>query len=201
MNNLTLEQLSIRTRTNDGLYGVDIPFTSGLNIIHAENTHGKSTCMQSIIFALGLEGCLGASRKVPLKTALTNQLRKSDGSMAHIFESKIYLQINNGVEFITIMRSSDPNKKDLISVFHAVKLDEAVLGQAKHQDYFLRVEGSATRERGFHYFLSEFLGITQPKVLKFDGTESLLYLESIFSINYVEQTRGWGGILNVSQPI
>lgn len=197
MNHLVLEQLSIRTRTNDGLYGVDIPFSTGLNIIHAENTHGKSTCIQSIIFALGLEGCLGASRKIPLKTALTTQLRKTDSSMAAIFESKIYLQITNGLETITIMRSSDPVKKDLISVFHAVKADEAILGQAAHQDYFLRVEGSATRERGFHYFLSQFLGIVQPKVLRFDGTESLLYLESMFSINYVEQTRGWGGILNV----
>lgn len=67
MLNLVIENLSIRTQTNDGLYGTDIPFTQGLNIIHAENTHGKSTCIQSIVYALGLEGCLGPSRKVPLK--------------------------------------------------------------------------------------------------------------------------------------
>jgi hypothetical protein len=197
MRNMKIEQLSIRTKTNDGMYGVDIPFKSGLNIIHAENTHGKSTCIQSIIFALGLEGCLGPSRKVPLKTALTSQLRKSNGGMASIFESNIYLQINNGIDTITLMRSSKLEKKDLISVFHGVNTVKAISGEAKSSDYFLRLEGSATRERGFHFFLSEFLGIVQPKVLKFDGSETLLYLESIFSINYVEQTRGWGGILNI----
>lgn len=57
--------------------------------------------------------------------------------------------------------------------------------------------GSAQREKGFHYFLSNFLGITQPEVIKYDGTKCPLYLESIFTVNYVEQTRGWGGILNV----
>ncbi|HHQ4926593.1 TPA: AAA family ATPase, partial [Aeromonas veronii] len=106
MSRLKIEQLSVRTNTNDGLYGVDIPFSSGLNIIHAENTHGKSTCIQSIVYALGLEGTLGPSRKVPLKTALTSQLRKANGSIALIFESKIYLQISNGIKTITIMRSS-----------------------------------------------------------------------------------------------
>jgi hypothetical protein len=197
MNSLRIEKLSIRTSTNDGLYGVDIPFVSGLNIIHAENTHGKSTCIQSIIFALGLEGCLGPSRKVPLKTALTTQLRKANGSKAIIIESKVYLQITNGSDSVTVMRSSNPDKKDLVSVFLDEKIEAAISGESTPTDYFLRFEGAATRKRGFHCFLSEFLGITQPNVLKFNGSESPLYLESIFSINYVEQTRGWGGILNI----
>lgn len=197
MSRLLIEQLSIRTATNDGIYGVDIPFSSGLNIIHAENTHGKSTCIQSIIFALGLEGTLGPSRKVPLKTALTTQLRKSDGSMALIFESKIYIQISNGRKTITIMRSSNVEKKDLISVYEDADADKAISGNPFYRDYFLRFEGSATRERGFHSYLSDFLGIKLPKVFKYDGSECLLYLEAIFSMNYVEQTRGWGGILNI----
>lgn len=194
---LKIEQLSVRTNTNYGTYGVDIPFTSGLNIIHAENTHGKSTCIQSIIFALGLEGTLGPSRNTPLKTALTRQLRKSDGSMALIFESKIYLQVSNGCKSITIMRSSVHEKKDLISVYENVNANQAITGNSVSRDYFLRFEGSAIRERGFHSYLSDFLGVNLPTVFKYDGSECLLYLEAIFSMNYVEQTRGWGGILNI----
>ncbi|KAB1178933.1 hypothetical protein [Photobacterium damselae] len=197
MRKLEIEQLSIRTSTNDGMYGVDIPFSSGLNIIHAENTHGKSTCIQSIVFALGLEGALGPSRKVPLKSALTSQLRKADSSIALIFESNIYLQLSNGLKTITIKRSSNPDKKDLISVFENINAKEAILGNVVSRDYFLRLEGSATRERGFHTYLSEFLEMKLPKVFKYDGSECLLYLEAIFSMNYVEQTRGWGGILNI----
>ncbi|XNS81073.1 hypothetical protein AB6D09_017820 [Vibrio cyclitrophicus] len=197
MSKLKIEQLSIRTSTNDGMYGVDIPFEDGLNIIHAENTHGKSTCIQSIIFALGLEGCLGPSRKVPLKTALTTQLRKADGVMATIFESKILLQLSNGIETITVLRSSIFEKTKLVSVYKASTIEQVLEGNSTSKDYFLRDEGSATRERGFHCFLVDFIGITLPKVMKFNGSESSLYLESAFSINYVEQTRGWGGILNI----
>ena len=42
-----------------GLYGTDIAFAPGLNVIRAPNTSGKSTCIQAIIYALGLEGMLG----------------------------------------------------------------------------------------------------------------------------------------------
>ncbi|HEM7131156.1 TPA: hypothetical protein U2I51_000579 [Providencia rettgeri] len=197
MKRLRIEQLSVRTNTNDGVYGVDIPFEAGLNIIHAENTQGKSTCIQAIVFALGLEGTLGPSRKVPLKTALTSQLRKADGSPALIFESNIYLQINNGEKTITIKRSSNPDKKDLVSVYEDIVANQAVIGNVISRDYFLRLEGSATRERGFHAYLADFLGLHLPTVFKYDGSECLLYLEAIFSMNYVEQTRGWGGILNI----
>lgn len=197
MRELRIDHLSIRTNTNDGMYGVDIPFVDGLNIIHAENTHGKSTCIQSIIFALGLEGTLGPSRKVPLKTALTTQLRKNDGSMALISESKIYLQINNGKSFLTVMRSSNPDLKDLIRVYPNITSEQAATGLYSSNDYFLRQEGAATREKGFHFFLANFLELDLPHVIKFDGSECLLYLETIFALNYVEQTRGWGGILNI----
>lgn len=198
MSNLQLEHLAIRTSTSDGLYGVDIPFKSGLNIIHAENTHGKSTCIQSIIFALGLEGCLGPSRKVPLKAALTSQLRTTGKSKATIFESIIYLKIcNKNKDSIVLSRSSNPDKLKLVSVFKNASISQAINKSTASTDFYLHDEGSATRERGFHCFLSEFLDITQPKVMKYNGSESPLYLESIFSMNYVEQTRGWGGILNV----
>lgn len=198
MLNLVIEKLSIRTQTNDGLYGTDIPFTQGLNIIHAENTHGKSTCIQSIVYALGLEGCLGPSRKVPLKTALTSQLRVEGGRKVSVIGSKIYLQISNSSKRMTIMRSSNEDRKDLISVYFDLSVEEVLeRNDIESSDYYLRVEGAASRERGFHYLLADFLEIELPRVTKYNGGESPLYLEAIFAMNYVEQTRGWGGILNI----
>jgi len=52
-------------------------FSSGLNVLNAPNTWGKSTLLQSIIFALGLEGMLSASRQAPLGEAMTVRIRKS----------------------------------------------------------------------------------------------------------------------------
>lgn len=198
MSKLKLKRLRIVSQTNEGRYGVDIPFFKGLNIIQAENTFGKSTCIQSIIYALGLEGTLGPSRKTPLKSALTTRLKKADGSYALISETKIFLEIENSAgATVTLVRSSIESKSRLISVYKGAPGDTENIPSSALTDYFVRDPGAALRERGFHHFLERFLGIDEPQVIKYDGSFSNLYLESIFAVNYVEQTRGWGGILNV----
>lgn len=194
---LQIRRLRIETQTIDGLYGVDIPFDVGLNVIHADNTLGKSACFQAMVYGLGLEGVLGPSRNVPLKSALTRRLRKADKSEATVVESKIYLELRNSQDrYITIRRSSNEDSKDLVSVWEGYRLDGG-LEDRKFKDYFVRMEGAYVRERGFHHYLTEFLDLELPQVLKHDGSHCPLYLEAIFSVNYVEQTRGWGGIQNV----
>lgn len=198
MSRLKINRLKIISRTNEGNFGVDIPFTDGLNIIRADNTLGKSTCVQSIVYALGLEGTLGPSRKNPLKSALTSKLKKADGRYALVTESRVCLEISNSKgEIITVSRSGIEDKNRVISVY-SKKIDSIVFSSdTSFTDYFVRDPGAAVRERGFHNFLENYLGIEDPQVIKYDGSTCPLYLESIFSVNYVEQTRGWGGILNI----
>ncbi|MGX9240709.1 hypothetical protein ACWXVW_05260 [Pantoea dispersa] len=195
MSKLNINRLVIKTDTYSGLFGADLRFFSGLNVISAENSFGKSTCIQSIIFALGLEGVLGPSRNNPLKSALTTKLRDENDKEVLIKETEVYLEISNELgDVITLLRQSDIEASKIITVFNS---DIDNIQKNKFTDFFLKDPGSAQRERGFHHFLSEFLGIKQPEVMKYDGSKSILYLESIFTVNYVEQTRGWGGILNV----
>lgn len=195
---LKINRLKIISKTNEGNFGVDIPFTYGLNIIRADNTLGKSTCVQSIVYALGLEGTLGPSRKTPLKSALTSKLKKADGGYALVTESRVFLEISNSTgETITISRSGIEDKSRVISVYCKEIESIDFSSDTSFTDYFVRDPGAAVRERGFHNFLENFLGIENPQVIKYDGNTCPLYLESIFSVNYVEQTRGWGGILNI----
>lgn len=195
---LKINRLKIISRTNEGDFGTDIPFSYGLNIIRADNTLGKSTCVQSIVYALGLEGTLGPSRKNPLKSALTARLKKTDGGYALVTESKIYLEIANiNGKAITVVRSSVEEKNRVISVYDKPIDEINFLSDSSFSDFFVRDPGAAARERGFHNFLEKFLDIQDPQVVKYDGNTCPFYLESIFSVNYVEQTRGWGGILNV----
>lgn len=115
MSKLKVERLIIRTSTSDGAYGVDLKFDYGLNIISAENSSGKSTCIQSIIYALGLEGILGPSRNNPLKSALTTKLRDDNDAEIQVNESKIYLQIaNENARTITVLRKSDRDRKSVV---------------------------------------------------------------------------------------
>ncbi|HEJ0156552.1 TPA: hypothetical protein SLO89_002900 [Klebsiella pneumoniae] len=195
MSKLKVERLIIRTSTSDGAYGVDLKFDYGLNIISAENSSGKSTCIQSIIYALGLEGILGPSRNNPLKSALTTKLRDENDVEIQVNESKIYLQIaNENAKTITVLRKSDSEASKIVTVYDC---EFNQINPREFHDFFLKDPGSAQREKGFHYFLSDFLGIKQPQVIKYDGAKCPLYIESIFTVNYVEQTRGWGSILNI----
>lgn len=195
MSKLNINRLVIKTDTYSGLFGADFKFSSGLNVISAENSFGKSTCIQSIIFALGLEGVLGPSRNNPLKSALTTKLRDESDKEVFVKKTEVYLEISNQHgDVITLLRKSDTEASKIITVFNS-EFDS--IQKNKFTDFFLKDPGSAQRERGFHLFLSEFLGIKQPQVMKYDGSKTILYLESIFTVNYVEQTRGWGGILNV----
>ena len=52
---LRFRHLRLRAVTTDGVYGADIPFAPGLNVLWADNTKGKSTCMQGALYAMGLE--------------------------------------------------------------------------------------------------------------------------------------------------
>src|SRR3546814_5337694 len=70
--------LRLRAITASGPYGADIRFASGLNVIWADNTKGKSTCMQAMLYALGLEKMLSPRREVPLPHAMTTYLRCDD---------------------------------------------------------------------------------------------------------------------------
>ena len=196
MSKLKIERLVIRASTTDGIYGTDLKFSYGLNIISAENSSGKSTCIQSIIYALGLEGILGPSRSNPLKSALTTKLRDYSDKEIPVNESKIYLQVaNENGKTITVLRKSDSDASKIVTVYDC---EYEKINPQTFTDYFLKDPGSAQREKGFHYFLSNYLGIKQPQVIKYDGSTCPLYIEPMFTVNYVEQTRGWGGILNIT---
>src|SRR5476649_269024 len=91
---IQFERLHLDVLTVDGRYGAKLRFDSGLNILHAENSMGKSTCIQSIIYALGLERMLGPRATIPLPPAMTTLLEDADGEHA-VLQSDVWLEISN----------------------------------------------------------------------------------------------------------
>lgn len=91
---LRLRHLFIDVTTSEGPYGVKLGFMDGLNVIRADNSMGKSTVMQAIVYALGLEGMFGPSQEVPLAHAVTDYLEHAEG-IANILESNVYLEFEN----------------------------------------------------------------------------------------------------------
>ena len=191
---LRIRHLNLTINTDKGAFGVKRDFSDGLNVVRAENWAGKSTLLQSIIYALGLEGMFTPSHDVPLPHAVTDYLETPLGR-AKVLDSMVSLEIENGAgEFLTAQRSiAGDRNRHLITAYDGRAITSKT-GIETRTDYFVRERNAATSERGFHAKLASFIGWALPHAPRFNDDDCLLYLETIFPLLYVEQKLGWGRI-------
>lgn len=191
---LKIRKLELSASTAGPEVGASLTFGDGLNILRADNSSGKSTCLQAIIYALGLEGMLSARREIPLPHAMTHAV-EVEGREFPINESHVSLEIeNSNGEVLTVRRAVTSGRTDrlLAQTWRGPLLTQP--GEYPRNDYFVRRAGAAQREAGYQYQLARFIGWDIPRVARMDGSESPLYLEAIFPFIYVEQKHGWSGI-------
>jgi regulator of replication initiation timing len=193
---LEIRAVRLHVVTEIGDAGRILKFGAGLNVLRADNTSGKSTALQAIVYALGLEGMLSASHRIPLPHAMTDQI-EIRGVSTPVVSSYVELEIANGSgKIISVARSVKDPKLDsrLVRVFDGGRLTSVSTQIFDSTDYFVRTSGAAQNQAGFHRYLADFLGLDLPKVTKLDGTEVPLYLETIFPYLYVEQKHGWSSL-------
>ena len=194
---LRLRHLRLRAETSSGPFGADIPFSTGLNVLWADNTKGKSTCLQGLLYALGLERMLSPRREIPLTYVMTSHLEEDDKSGVHhaILELSVSVELENAAGKIITVRRAVKSTGDtrLVTVFQGPQLTNST-GQYEQRDYFVLDPGAAQREAGFHRYLAEFMGWQLPRARRFDGSETMLYLETVFPLLYIEQKAGWSSM-------
>jgi len=183
----------LRAETADGPYGVDISFSKGLFILRVENSHGKSTCINSIAYALGMEMALGQqTSKPPFPPSLLKSIQDETGIEKLVISSYVMLEISNDKEqMATLKRNILGVDAESIITIHDSDID-SISGIG--ENYFLHMEGDTTRELGFYSWLSEFLSWDLPFVPNNRGSESPLYPALIFPLFFIEQKKGWGSI-------
>jgi hypothetical protein len=194
---LRLRKLELVVVTGDGPFGTSVEFSAGLNVVRAENSSGKSTLMQSILYGLGMEGVLGPGKRIPLTPSVLETLETEDGSLLPVLESQVLLEVENGRgDVMTVQRwiKHATIRGELISVWAGAKLTDPS-SDAPRSEFYVGYPGSAQREAGFHSRLAEFIGWDLPQVQRYDGSETPLYMQVIFPLLYVEQKHGWAGVL------
>ena len=191
---LAISRLKIIAQTVDGDYGVDIPFSKGLFILRLDNSHGKSTCINAIAFALGMEKALGlGSSKLPFPPSLTKALEGKDGTEHLIIKSSVMLEIENKEgTTCTLSRQIVGSEEDNIIYQYDSNIENLKLVNPKK--LFLHREGDSTRPLGFFKWLDSFVGWNLPLVPNFDGKEVPLYPSVFFPTWFVEQKKGWSSI-------
>ena len=194
---LRLRQFELRALTVEGTFGVSLLLAPGLVVIRGDNSSGKSTCLQGIVYALGLEGMLSPSRVVPLPHVATSSLTdETTGRELDVLESYVTLEFENEIgQIATVRRYAKHSSIDtqLVSVWEGAALTGHRRDLREHA-YFVRRPGAFQREAGFHHWLAQFVGWQLPEVARYDEGTSPLYLETIFPLFFVEQKRGWAGI-------
>lgn len=189
---LTILNLEIIVNTDGGVFSTKIPFHKGLNIIRAENSSGKSTCINAIAYGLGLEAILGPSRKRPFPKSLYEIIydNKTDEKPYYVRSSLVTISIRNSKNIEAVLTR---DIRDIQGSINKISVQSAI----NNGDYFLGSAGnvgSAISEKGFHYWLANFIGWDLPSVVTFNDNESKLYLECIFPLFFIEQKRGWSEI-------
>ncbi|MFV8453371.1 ATP-binding protein, partial [Vibrio campbellii] len=92
---MKLNQLFVTLSATDSqYYGYRIPFCPGLNIIRGDNSSGKSTFVNSLIYALGMEEIIGSKGSAALPYALKDRFDLS-GEEKRVVNSTVYLELEN----------------------------------------------------------------------------------------------------------
>ena len=192
---LQLVEITLDVLTSSAPLRYTTRFGAGLNVLAAPNTYGKSTLAQGIVFALGLEGMLSASHTPPLGPAMMTVADLPSQQRAAVVESSVTLTCcNDSGRYLRTRRNALGGGVSTRLIQTWAADTEAELATVNRIDTYVRMGGSAVQELGFHYVLAEFLGWSLPQVPQYRGGESLLYLESLFPLFYVEQKNGWGGV-------
>ncbi|NVN96017.1 MAG: AAA family ATPase [Bacteroidetes bacterium] len=193
---LKIRALKIEVNTTSGLFGAEYKFSNGLNIIRGDNSTGKSSLFQTIIYGLGFEELLGGKNEKTMQSALKDQVEFPRNKLHNITQSFVYLEIENK-EIITIKRSvaSSSRKSQLIDVFYGAMLTGENLALESHQMYVHDAGGASDELYGFHLFLTEFLELNLPEVVTAKGDLHKLYLQQIAPAFIIEQKTGWSDFL------
>jgi hypothetical protein len=110
---IRLKHLRLRSVTVSRVFGADIPFSTGLNVIQAPNTSGKSTCLQAIIYALGLERSLGPQLLIPLPYAMRERIHDAkEEPYENVLQSYVELEIENDRGDILVIHRDVAGGKD-----------------------------------------------------------------------------------------
>jgi hypothetical protein len=152
----------------------------------------KSTCINAIIYALGLEGMFGPSQQTPFTEVMHTRLISPSDEDIKVRQSYVMLEIQNSKGTICTLErkvTGVNTDRQLIRVYQGayIKRDRELASK----DYFVRTKGAAQSELGFHVFLADFMELKLPHLSYNDGVNVPLYLECLFPFFFVDQASGW----------
>lgn len=194
---LRINRIKVEIFTDNGVYGFDTSFDSGLSFLASEeNTCGKSSVLAAVYYCLGLEEILGGKGEKVLTSAFKTTIEDGNKTWS-VLQSCAYLEISNGAEVVTLFRTAKMLNRDsrMITVYYG-DMDAVDNPKTSSIDTYVHFPNAAINEKGFHSFLEKFLYLELPQVTASDDSQRKLYLQLIFSCMFIEQKHGWSDLFS-----
>lgn len=194
---LRINRIKVKIFTDNGVYGFDTSFDSGLSFLASEeNTCGKSSILAAVYYCLGLEEILGGKGEKVLTSAFKTTIEDGNKTWS-VLQSCAYLEISNGAEMVTLFRTAKMLNRDsrMITVYYG-DMDAVDNPKTSSIDTYVHFPNAAINEKGFHSFLEKFLYLELPQVTASDDSQRKLYLQLIFSCMFIEQKHGWSDLFS-----
>lgn len=190
---MKIRAIKLKVATADGDYGFRFEFGRGLTVIRGNNSSGKSTLLNCLMYSLGMEELVGGRGEKVLNSAVKEHFFYKD-KRVDVQSSEVFVELEGPAgNCVTLRRAirDELRSTKLIEVFEGAHLTTSneVLGTPKPT--YLFDPGSARKEEGFHQFLETFMGYRLPGVATTSGGMTKLYLQTVFAAMSVEQKRGW----------
>lgn len=180
-------------------FGRTLRFADGLNLVVGDNTSGKTTIVRSLFYCLGMEELIdGKMGDRSLDKSVRDSFRcivPDKGDLEWIVKSSyVVLQLsNNNGNLLTIKRDikDEKAKLNVITVWNTSY--ESVVPESRREYYIHSTDDhNMDYGTGFYALLSEFGDIPIIDVLSRNSDKmTKLYLQTLFALTYIEQTRGW----------
>lgn len=197
-------EISIEARANNDQnnvqhFGRVLDFSSGLNLVVGDNTSGKTTLVECLFYALGMEELIeGKQGNVTLDKAVKKQFlyTEQDGNQYEwsVKESFVRIQLSNTNEkTITIKRKivSADNRQDIMYVWESPIMADMEYEDCREYYIHKRDDHNQDHKEGFYALLAEFADLPIVHVSGRNTDKTTLYMQTLFTTSYIEQKRGW----------
>lgn len=197
-------EISIEARANNDQnnvqhFGRVLEFSSGLNLVVGDNTSGKTTLVECLFYALGMEELIeGKQGNVTLDKAVKKQFlyTEQDGNQHEwsVKESFVRIQLSNTNEkTITIKRKivSADNRLDIMYVWESPIMTDMEHDNCREYYIHKRDDHNQDHKEGFYALLAEFADLPIIHVPARNTDKTTLYMQTVFTTSYIEQKRGW----------
>lgn len=186
--------LQIKIVSGDESFGFQCEFDRGLNIIRGKNSSGKSTLVNTLMYALGLEELVGGKGERVLTSAVRDGFTYKS-AFRRIDKSAVLVEVENAQGRIATFRRPirHQNKSTkLMEVFEGPLLtNRRAAENLVPVPLFLHDGGAATLAEGFISYFESFLNWNLPRVQSSTGGLTRLYPQVVAAALFIEQKRGW----------